>query len=58
MVLGSKSPKLKHVVCHRRKVYMTLNDTDSPLNLSLNFNIDGFKYIVTSETITFFGCKS
>lgn len=27
--LGCKSPKLKHVVCHRRQVYMVLKDAES-----------------------------
>lgn len=30
--------------------------TDSHLNLTLNFRIDGFNYIVTSETMKCFGC--
>lgn len=46
VLLGCKSPKLKHVVWHRRHVYMILKDVDGHLNLSLNFNVEGFNYIV------------
>ncbi|KAI3376772.1 hypothetical protein L3Q82_000368 [Scortum barcoo] len=42
----------------RRQLYMILKDTDSHLNLTLNFKVDGFNYIVfvTSETMKCFGC--
>ncbi|TWW53055.1 hypothetical protein D4764_0014930, partial [Takifugu flavidus] len=33
VLLGCKSPKLKHVVCHRRQLYMVLKDSDGHLNL-------------------------
>ncbi len=58
VLLGCKSPKLKHVVCHRRQVFMIPKDADSHLNLTLNFKIDGFNYVVfvTSETMKCFGC--
>ncbi|KAI3370878.1 hypothetical protein L3Q82_007137 [Scortum barcoo] len=58
VLLGCKSPKLKHVVCHRRQLYMILKDADSHLNLTLNFKVDGFNYIVfvISETMKCFGC--
>ena len=36
--LGCKSTKLKHVVCHRRRVVI-LKDTESPLNLPLKTSI-------------------
>ena len=58
VLLGCRSPKLKHVVCHRRQVYMIPKDADSHLNLTLNFKIDGFNYIVfvSSDTMKCFGC--
>ncbi len=58
VLLGCKSPKLKHVVCHRRQVFMIPRDADSHLNLTLNFKTDGFNYvvIVTTETMKCFGC--
>lgn len=58
MSLGCKSPQLKHVVCHRRQVYMVLKDTTSDLNLSCTFKIDNFPYMVfvTTEHMKCFGC--
>ncbi|KAK0155410.1 Transposon TX1 uncharacterized protein [Merluccius polli] len=58
LLLGCKSPKLKHVVCHRRQLFMIPKDADSHLNLTLTFKIDGFNYIVfvTSDTMKCFGC--
>ncbi|KAI3351123.1 hypothetical protein L3Q82_005601 [Scortum barcoo] len=44
--LGSKSPLLKHVVCHRRQVFMVLRENSAELNLSFNFKVDGFSYMV------------
>ncbi|KAI3369590.1 hypothetical protein L3Q82_024474, partial [Scortum barcoo] len=40
----------------RRQLYMILKDADSHLNLTLNFKVDGFNYIVfvTSETYEMF----
>ncbi|KAI3373012.1 hypothetical protein L3Q82_023446 [Scortum barcoo] len=54
----SKSPLLKHVVCHRRQVFMVLRENSAELNLSFNFKVDGFSYMVfaTSETMKCFGC--
>lgn len=46
VLLGCKSPKLKHVVCHRRQLYMVLKDSAGHLELTLNFNIEGFNYVV------------
>ncbi|KAE8296878.1 hypothetical protein D5F01_LYC05649 [Larimichthys crocea] len=58
VLLGCKSPKLKHVVCHRRQVFMILKDSESPINLTLTFRVEGFNYIVfvTSDTMKCFGC--
>ncbi|KAF0029314.1 hypothetical protein F2P81_018419, partial [Scophthalmus maximus] len=48
VLLGSKSPKLKHVVCHRRQV---------TFSLTFSFKVEGFSYVVfaTSETMTCIG---
>ena len=56
--LGSKSPKLKHVVSHRRQVFMVLKDNSRDLNLSFSFKIEGFNYMifVSSETMKCFEC--
>lgn len=56
--LGCKSPLLKHVVCHRRQVFMVLKNNSAEINLSFNFNVDGFNYMVfaTSETMKCFSC--
>lgn len=56
VVLGCKSPKLKHVICHRRQVFMIPKDTESPINLTLR--VGGFNYVVfiTSETMKCLGC--
>ena len=56
--LGCRSPLLKHVVCHRRQVFIVLKDKTDDLNLSFNFKVDGFNYMVfaTSETMKCFGC--
>ena len=55
--LGCKSPLLKHVVCHRRQVFIVLKEK-TDLNLSFNFKVEGFNYMVfaTSETMKCFGC--
>ena len=55
--LGCRSPLLKHVVCHRRQVFIVLKDKTDDLNLSFNFKVDGFNYMVfaTSETMKCFG---
>ena len=56
--LGCKSPKLKHVVCHRRQVFMILKERNTDLSLSFSFKVDGFNYVVfvSSETMKCFGC--
>lgn len=58
VLLGCKSPKLKHVACHRRYVYMLPKGANSHLNLTLTFKVEGFNYVVfvTSETMKCFGC--
>ncbi|CAF94292.1 unnamed protein product [Tetraodon nigroviridis] len=56
--LGCKSPKLKHVVCHRRQVMMILKDKESDLNLSFSINVEGYNYMAfaSSESMRCFGC--
>ena len=56
--LGCKSARLKHVVSHRRQVFMVLKDPAHDLNLSFSFKVDGYNYMVfaTSETMKCFGC--
>ena len=56
--LGSKSPKLRHVVSHRRQVFMVLKDNTRDLNLSFSFKVEGFNYMVfvSSETMKCFEC--
>ncbi len=56
--LGCKSAKLKHVVCHRRQVYMILKDPTRELHLSFSFKVEGYSYVVfaTSENMKCFGC--
>lgn len=56
--ISSDSPLLKHVVSFRRFVYMIVND-DTELDLSLNFRVDDYDYIVfvTTAKIKCFGCS-
>ena len=56
--LGSKSPKLRHVVSHRRQVFMVLRDNTKEINLSFTFKIEGFNYMVfvSSEAMKCFEC--
>lgn len=57
LLLGCKSPKFKHVGSHRRQLYVVLEDSDGHLNLTLNFQIEGFNYVVfvSSDTMKSFG---
>lgn len=56
--LGCKLSKLKHVVSHRRQVYMVLKDPAHDLNLSFSFKVDGFNYVVFAplQNMKCFGC--
>uniref|UniRef100_A0A8D0CPZ8 CCHC-type domain-containing protein n=1 Tax=Sander lucioperca TaxID=283035 RepID=A0A8D0CPZ8_SANLU len=58
VLLGCKSPKLKHVVCHRRQAFMILKDNAADLNLTFSFKVEGFSYVVfaTLDTMKCFGC--
>lgn len=55
--ISSESPLLKHIVSFRRFVYMIIPD-DADLDLTLNFRIDDFSYVifVTTGKIKCFGC--
>ena len=44
--LDCRSPLLKHVVCHNRQIFIVLKDKTADLNLSFNFKVDGFNYMV------------
>ncbi len=48
--IGRVSPLLKHVVSFRRSVYMVVNN-DADLDLLLNFRVDDFDYVVSSQRI-------
>lgn len=58
VLLGCKSQKLKHVVCHRRQVFMILKDNATDLNLTFSFKVEGFNYVVfaTSDTMKCLVC--
>lgn len=55
--IGCVSPLLKHAVSFRRSVYMIVNN-DADLDLTLNFRVDDFDYVVfiTTDKIKCFGC--
>ncbi|TWW55992.1 Transposon TX1 uncharacterized 82 kDa protein ORF 1 [Takifugu flavidus] len=55
---GCKSPLLKHVVSHRRQVYMILNNRDEDLNVCFKVRVDDFDYILfaSSAHMKCFGC--
>ncbi|XP_043980130.1 carboxypeptidase A4 isoform X2 [Gambusia affinis] len=55
---GCKSPLLKHVVSHRRQLFMILNRKDEELNLRFHVRIDDFDYVLfaTSSGMKCFGC--
>ena len=56
---GCKSPTLKHVVSHRRILYMILNDRTRDLKVTFKLTVDGFDYTLfaTTENMRCFGCK-
>ncbi|XP_023188789.1 uncharacterized protein LOC111610513 [Xiphophorus maculatus] len=55
---GCKSPLLKHVVSHRRQLFMLLNRRDEELDLRFHVKVDGFDYVLfaTSSHMKCFGC--
>ncbi|XP_029019281.2 uncharacterized protein LOC114862777 [Betta splendens] len=55
---GCKQWELRHVISHRRQVYMVLNNKEEELNLGFRLRIDDYDYVlfITSETMKCFGC--
>ncbi|XP_055364888.1 uncharacterized protein LOC129604099 [Betta splendens] len=55
---GCKQWELRHVISHRRQVYMVLNNKEEELNLGFKLRIDDYDYVlfITSETMKCFGC--
>ncbi|XP_035853760.1 uncharacterized protein LOC118494306 [Sander lucioperca] len=55
---GCKSPLLKHVVSHRRQLYMILNHRNEELNLRFHVKVDDYEYVIfaTSSEMKCFGC--
>lgn len=58
--INSESPLLKHIVSFRRFAYMIIQD-DVELDMTLNFRIDNFEYVIfvtTAKSKCFFCGKS
>ena len=55
---GCKSPLLRHVVSHRRQLFMILNNKDEEFDYRFRVRVEEFDYILfaTSSTVTCFGC--
>ena len=55
---GCKSPELKHVVSHRRMLFMILNDRTREMNITFKLTVDGFDYTLyaTTDKMKCFGC--
>ncbi|TWW68802.1 Transposon TX1 uncharacterized 82 kDa protein ORF 1 [Takifugu flavidus] len=55
---GCKSPLLKHVVSHRRQVYMILNNRAEELNVRFHVKVEEFDYMLyaSSSVMKCFGC--
>ena len=55
---GCKSPLLRHVVSHRRQLFMILNNKDEEFDYRFRVRVDDFDYILfaTSSTVKCFGC--
>ncbi|XP_062422347.1 uncharacterized protein LOC134133281 [Pungitius pungitius] len=47
---GCKSPLLRHVVSHKRTLYMLLNQKDEDLNVVFKVRVDGFDYLVFANS--------
>ena len=58
LLSGCKSPLLKHVVSHRRQVYMIFNNRHQDLEVAFNVKVEDFEYILfaSTKTITCFSC--
>lgn len=55
---GCKSPLLKHIVSHRRQVFMTLNNKTEKFDYRFTVRVDEFDYLLfaTSSLLKCFGC--
>ncbi|KAF0039204.1 hypothetical protein F2P81_009688 [Scophthalmus maximus] len=55
---GYKSPLLRHVVSHRRQLYMILNNRKEEFNCRFQVKIDNFEYMIfaTSSFMQCLGC--
>ncbi|KAL6112674.1 uncharacterized protein ACO6RY_11126 [Pungitius sinensis] len=55
---GCRSQLLKHVVSHRRHLYMILNNRNVEINLRFHVRIDDYEYVIfaTSSAMKCFGC--
>uniref|UniRef100_H3BZL1 CCHC-type domain-containing protein n=1 Tax=Tetraodon nigroviridis TaxID=99883 RepID=H3BZL1_TETNG len=55
---GCKSPLLKHVVSHRRQVFMILNNRSEEFDYRFMVKVDGYDYqlFATSSLLKCFGC--
>ena len=55
---GCKSQLLKHVVSHRRQLYMILNKRNEELNLRFIVKVDDYEYVIfaTSSVMKCFAC--
>ena len=55
---GFKSPLMKHVVSHRRNIYMILINRDVELNLRFHVKVDDYDYVIfaSSPVMKCFGC--
>lgn len=58
LLSGCKSPLLRHVVSHRRQVYMILNNRAEEFNYRFIVRVDDFDYTLfaTSSEVKCFGC--
>ena len=48
LLSGCKSPLLKHVVSHRRQLYMILNNRNEELNLCFHVKVEEYDYVIFS----------
>ena len=56
---GCRSQLLKHVVSHRRQLFMILNNRDTELNLRFHVKVDDYDYVIfaTSSAMKCFRCN-
>ena len=55
---GCKSPALKHIVSHRRMLFMVMRDRRQELTIAFKLTVDDFEYTIfaTTENMKCFGC--